>query len=231
MSWQLRRAQWNESVSPREDARAGSCLHPHPSRGLGAPQHNARSIMRTRSCRSADTLLLTPQVFGCRPHNVRYVEVHAQRAKTLAVKNGAAPQCRSPAHPLRDVRSRATVARCLPQRWHPLPPKGGSRSSRCAPCAARSEARAHCALARSRATEERLTEAVPFKVEPGKLVLLQLDVTEAAVKVIANGKQIIEVKRPEGALGRVGLRAWRSQMECRKFRVRSGSTSYLTFLS
>jgi hypothetical protein len=68
---------------------------------------------------------------------------------------------------------------------------------------------------------EHLTKAVPFKVEPGKLVRLQVDVTEAIVKITANGKQVIEVERPDGAFGRVGLRAWRSQMECKSFGVES----------
>ena len=62
--------------------------------------------MRTRSCRSADALLLQRECSPYRPHNLRYVEVPAQRAQTLAVKCGEAPQCRSSTHPLRVVRAR-----------------------------------------------------------------------------------------------------------------------------
>jgi hypothetical protein len=49
---QLRRVQWNDSVSPREDARAGSCISPHALTGLwrapleghlGHQDHSVRS--------------------------------------------------------------------------------------------------------------------------------------------------------------------------------------------
>lgn len=110
-----------ESKPKRLQARADT-PHPPPG-GFGhAPQHNARSIMRN-PLNAALSRCSARGLCGCRPHNVRYVEVHAQRAKTLAVGSGEAPQYRSPAHPLRRVRSRATVARCLQHRSHPPPPR------------------------------------------------------------------------------------------------------------
>jgi len=150
------RRQWDELVSAREDTRAGVCSlqarpskalrvpadTPHPPQGgfEQAPQHNARIIMR-RCCARHASACRADHPFGSRPHNVRYVEVPAQRAQTLAVKCGEAPQISSPAHPRRGVRSRATVARCLQHRSHP-PPQG-------APCSCFSAspaiARAPCA--------------------------------------------------------------------------------------
>ena len=131
------RRPWDELVSTREDTRAGGCstaraskpkrLHaradtPHPPQGgfQRAPQHNARIIMR-RCCARHASACRADHLFGSRPHNVRYVGVPAQRAKTLAVECGEAPQISSPAHPRRSVCSRATVARCLSHRSHPLP--------------------------------------------------------------------------------------------------------------
>jgi hypothetical protein len=111
--------RWQESVSPREDARAGSCLHPHPLKGLWrACKHNARSIMRN-PLNAALRAALERGLFGYRPHNVRYVRcTRSERGRSL--KGAAqAPQCSMPAHPLRSVRSRATVARCLPHRFAP----------------------------------------------------------------------------------------------------------------
>jgi len=128
--------RWDECVSTREDTRAGAwSLQARPSKALRAPadtphppqggferapQHNARIIMRT-PLNAARRAALGRGLFGSRPHNVRYVEVPAQRAKTLAVRSREAPQISSPAHPHRGVRTRATVARYLQHRLHPLP--------------------------------------------------------------------------------------------------------------
>ena len=109
------RRQWDELVSAREDTRAGIYLlqarpskalrapadTPHPPQGgfERAPQHNARIIMR-RCCARHASACRADHLFGSRPHNVRYVGVPAQRAKTLAVRSGEAPQISSPARPL-----------------------------------------------------------------------------------------------------------------------------------
>lgn len=139
------------SRSAPADARAGSCFTDRASKRRKARLHS-HTFAAPLACTIRPPIPLeggfgmhlniTPRNYAqccarhCRaehrplsPHNPRYVEVHAQRAQTLAVRSGEAPQCRSPAHPLRGVRSRATVARCLQHRSRPPPPKGAPSES------------------------------------------------------------------------------------------------------
>jgi hypothetical protein len=109
---------------------------PIPWKGLRhAPRHNAQKIMR-KCC----TRLRRARTCPLSPHNMRYVEVHAQRAKTLAVESGEAPQISSPAHPLRGARSLTSVFASFSAAGARLPPKGAPTCSlrhRASPLAAR----------------------------------------------------------------------------------------------
>jgi hypothetical protein len=116
------------NVGGHRAVRSTACVHeqtPHPPKGgFGMHVNITHGVLCASRCTPRFARLL---IAGCpahRPHNMRYVGVHAQRAKTLAVESGEAPQCRSPAHPRRVVRSRATVARCLQHRFAPAAPRG-----------------------------------------------------------------------------------------------------------
>ncbi len=67
---------------------------------------------------------------------------------------------------------------------------------------------------------EHITEPVPLMIENGKPYTFQIDVKDK-IDIAVNGRTILSLERPTGALGRVGLRPWRSQMECTGFRVES----------
>ena len=103
---------------------ARTAPHP-PNGGFGrACEHNARIIMRTRSCRSAVALLFERGCPAHRPHNVRYVRcTRSERRRSL--KSAAKRRSVDPP-PTRSsvVRSRETVARCLQHRFAPAVPKG-----------------------------------------------------------------------------------------------------------
>lgn len=64
-----------------------------------------------------------------------------------------------------------------------------------------------------------LTDAVPFPVQPGQPVSLDINVTEDTIRVYSDGSLLMAHERPQGATGRVGLRPWRSKMDCLKFKV------------
>jgi hypothetical protein len=68
-----------------------------------------------------------------------------------------------------------------------------------------------------RRRHKHLTKGVPLPIIPNQSVELVLDVDQNGIRVTANGEQVITHERPTGVVGRVGLRPWRSQMECTKF--------------
>ena len=75
---------------------------PHPPKGgFGMHLNITHRALCAARCSQRCAPLLVAGRSAHRPHNVRYAEVHAQRAKTLAVESGEAPQSSSPAHPLK----------------------------------------------------------------------------------------------------------------------------------
>lgn len=68
-------------------------------------------------------------------------------------------------------------------------------------------------------TWEHLTEPKPFHIEAGRSVELMLQVDTEKISVDVNGANVIAFPRPPGVTGRVGLRPWRSQLECTEFLV------------
>lgn len=66
---------------------------------------------------------------------------------------------------------------------------------------------------------EHFTNKVPFKIQEETEYLLKVDISKT-INVFINDQQILSVDRPTGVVGRVGLRPWRSQMNCMQFNVK-----------
>lgn len=67
---------------------------------------------------------------------------------------------------------------------------------------------------------EHVCPAVDFPIRDGAIVDIRIDATDDRLTV-SNGKtSILDIQRPLGINGRVGLRPWRSQVNCRDFVVR-----------
>lgn len=68
---------------------------------------------------------------------------------------------------------------------------------------------------------QNVTSPVPLEILPGKPVRLRVEIDESTVKVSADSNLLIVVARPEGVIGRVGIRPWRSNVSVRAFVVES----------
>jgi len=66
---------------------------------------------------------------------------------------------------------------------------------------------------------EHLTEEFPLAIEDDAPLEFQVDVKADKIDIHVNDKRLCSVPRPVGIVGRVGLRAWRSKMDCTKFTV------------
>lgn len=66
-----------------------------------------------------------------------------------------------------------------------------------------------------------LTQKMPLRIESGQPVDIELTVDDKLIRVTANGTLAISVARPTGVVGRVGLRPWRSKLDCLRFVVSS----------
>ena len=64
-----------------------------------------------------------------------------------------------------------------------------------------------------------LTQPVPLEIESGEPVDLELTVDDRLIQVMVNGKLAIRFESPTGVIGRVGLRPWRSKLDCLRFLV------------
>jgi len=64
-----------------------------------------------------------------------------------------------------------------------------------------------------------ITEPIDLKVEAGKRYKLDISITQVELHVTVNGKDVLSVARPHGIIGRVGLRPWRSKIDCHRFVV------------
>ncbi len=68
---------------------------------------------------------------------------------------------------------------------------------------------------------EHICPAVDFPIRTGAIVDIRIDATDDRL-TISNGKtSILDIQRPLGINGRVGLRPWRSQVNCKDFVVRA----------
>lgn len=65
---------------------------------------------------------------------------------------------------------------------------------------------------------EHLTDGEPMPIEEGIKHLIRIELS-STIDVFVNKKLFLSINRPTGVVGRVGLRPWRSQMECFKFLV------------
>jgi hypothetical protein len=66
---------------------------------------------------------------------------------------------------------------------------------------------------------EHLTDRVPLQVQEGVVYHIRVDIGEK-INMFIDDQQILSVNRPTGVAGRVGLRPWRSQINCMRFTVK-----------
>ncbi len=71
-----------------------------------------------------------------------------------------------------------------------------------------------------RLTFEHLTPPVPFRIEPATAYKFRLGINEDSVVLQIDGKEMLRLQRHIGVVGKVGLRPWRSLLECTNFVVR-----------
>jgi hypothetical protein len=68
---------------------------------------------------------------------------------------------------------------------------------------------------------DRLTKPVPLAISPGEPVRLVVTVDDSTVSVTSKGREVLVAPRPEGVVGRVGIRPWRSKVDITNFVVES----------
>jgi hypothetical protein len=66
---------------------------------------------------------------------------------------------------------------------------------------------------------EHITQRIPLKIQARHKVEFAVQVDLQQVKIFANGTLVESIDRPTGVVGRVGLRPWRSKMDCTQFVV------------
>ncbi len=66
---------------------------------------------------------------------------------------------------------------------------------------------------------EHITDWCPARIESGKSHAFVLKFNQQEIQVYLDGKHIKTLDRPTGVVGRVGLRPWRSKMDCTRFVV------------
>lgn len=69
--------------------------------------------------------------------------------------------------------------------------------------------------------KNKLTEPVPLAIKSGEPVRFRVTIDDAKVNVWANGRDLFSAPRPEGTVGRVGIRPWRSKVDITSFVVES----------
>lgn len=66
---------------------------------------------------------------------------------------------------------------------------------------------------------QHLSVPVPFTVEPNTSHEFTVSVGLAEISLFADGRELLRAPKPDGIYGRVGLRPWRSNVECTRFEV------------
>jgi hypothetical protein len=69
--------------------------------------------------------------------------------------------------------------------------------------------------------KNKLTQPVPLEIKSGEAVRFRITIDDAKVNVWANGRDLFSAPRPEGTVGRVGIRPWRSKVDITSFVVES----------
>lgn len=64
---------------------------------------------------------------------------------------------------------------------------------------------------------EHVTEPVLLPIDSGQSYMFTVRVNVDTIDIEVNDRSIQSLKRPRGVVGRVGLRPWRSQMDCTQF--------------
>ncbi len=64
---------------------------------------------------------------------------------------------------------------------------------------------------------EHITEPVSLPIESGKSYAFEVKLDANRIEINVNGKCVQSLDRPTGVVGRVGLRPWRSKMDCTMF--------------
>ncbi|MFA5315447.1 MAG: hypothetical protein WC409_05875, partial [Candidatus Omnitrophota bacterium] len=66
---------------------------------------------------------------------------------------------------------------------------------------------------------EHITEAVELRIEKATSLNFKVLVGNEMIEIFVNNRSILAAKRPTGVVGRVGIRPWRSKMDCTAFTV------------
>lgn len=74
---------------------------------------------------------------------------------------------------------------------------------------------------------EHVTEPIALSIDSGKSYLFEVRVSADRVDVSVNDRHVQSLERPTGVTGRVGLRPWRSQVDCTEFIVTTQDLSTL----
>jgi hypothetical protein len=68
---------------------------------------------------------------------------------------------------------------------------------------------------------QKLTDQIPLAISAGEPIRIIVEIDDSSLKVTANERAIFTMNRPEGVIGRVGIRPWRSNVEVSSFVVES----------
>jgi hypothetical protein len=68
---------------------------------------------------------------------------------------------------------------------------------------------------------EHITEEFSLKIDRATAYLFEVRVGGTEIEIYVDTRRIMSFPRPKGVVGRVGLRPWRSQMDCTRFLVTS----------
>jgi hypothetical protein len=68
---------------------------------------------------------------------------------------------------------------------------------------------------------ERITDPIPFRPESAQPNVFEVRAGAKRIEIHIDGRRAQTMDRPTGIVGRVGLRPWRSQMDCTRFAVES----------
>lgn len=67
---------------------------------------------------------------------------------------------------------------------------------------------------------EHVTDPVPLPIQRGKSYKFVVRVNAESIEIDVNDERLQTLERPTGVVGRVGLRPWRSKMDCTTFIAR-----------
>jgi hypothetical protein len=74
---------------------------------------------------------------------------------------------------------------------------------------------------RDKGGSNKLTKPVPLAIVSGEPKRFRIQIDDETVRISANGSDLLSAPRPKGAVGRVGIRPWRSKVDIKSFVVES----------